>query len=92
MRLSRTLLFVTMVATVIGALPNEQINSLLEFFNATGGAFWSNSVGQWNDTSEPCSTWFGVVCRNNSVYALYLASNNLSGTLVDLKLSSLVSL
>jgi len=55
----------TNCATVTEIPRAECEESLLEFFNSTGGANWKNNTG-WNVTQTPCS-WFGVTCTNELV-------------------------
>ena len=54
------------------------------FYDATGGPRWRNNRN-WK-TSEPLSSWYGVVTdANGRVTGLWLPNNNLSGTIpVDL--------
>ena len=70
------------------ALPLEQENSLRALHSATGGSSW---LVPWNLTHSPCN-WFGVFCGSNTVLAIILPSNNLTGTLPDFLLPDLDSL
>ncbi len=55
-----------------------QRNALVAFYNATGGAGWTNT---W-DLNADMSTWYGVTLdTSGNVQSLNLSSNNLSGTL-----------
>ncbi len=54
--------------------------TLIDFYNATGGTSWTNKTG-WTTNCDPCS-WHGVVCNQiKRVSELNLGLNNLSGTL-----------
>jgi hypothetical protein len=55
-----------------------ECQSLLELYNSTDGANWTNNSG-WNVTDTPCG-WYGVGCKNSSVYNIDLSMNELSGT------------
>jgi Leucine-rich repeat (LRR) protein len=73
-----------------------QTLALMDLFNATGGASWTNS-GNWSLASEVCSSspWYGVTCDGaGNVTALRLDGNNLVGHLPSSigNLTALVSL
>ena len=87
-------LFLALVLSVDCSLPQYQTDSLLAFYDATGGPFWINSTN-WNITADPCSgLWHGVICDllGQNVTALDLPYNNLTGSLPDLVLPSLKTL
>jgi len=69
-----------------------ECQSLLELYNSTDGANWTNNEG-WNLTNTPCS-WYGVTCENRGVTKLSLFDNQLSGSIpVELgQLSNLTKL
>jgi hypothetical protein len=50
-------------------IPVSQCQSLLEFYNSTNGANWTNKTG-WNQTNTPCS-WFGIRCSGGHVFQIY---------------------
>lgn len=64
-------------------VPNQERLSLIAFFNSTNGTGWSNNEN-WN-TSQPVSSWHGVVVTNingtDHVTQINLPMNNLSGNL-----------
>ena len=64
----------------------------MAFYEATGGANWSNS-GNWL-TDEPIYAWYGVTTdENGRVSRLALIDNGLNGPIPDLSaLTSLTSL
>lgn len=61
-------------------VPQSEKDALIALYNNTNGATWTTN-DNWLDSSEPVSTWYGVVVTNNHVTALYLGSNNLTGSL-----------
>ncbi|WP_317171698.1 putative Ig domain-containing protein [Spirosoma profusum] len=52
---------------------------LVDLYNATGGAGWTNKTG-WLTGCSPCG-WYGVTCTNGQVTELSLLNNNLVGTI-----------
>ena len=94
MSAARLLLFPFLFLCVACMLPEERRESLIALYNATGGPFWTNKAN-WN-TSDPCATptWFGVSCDafNDSITGLSLLANNMTGSLPDLQLPSLITL
>ena len=52
---------------------------LMEFYEATGGANWSNNTN-WN-TDAPLDEWYGVLTISGRVAELALLQNRLSGTI-----------
>jgi Leucine-rich repeat (LRR) protein len=71
-------------------IPVSECNSLLELYNSTNGANWTNNTG-WNQTNTPCS-WFGITCSGGRVSKIGLGSNKLVGTLPNLNLPYLMTL
>jgi Leucine-rich repeat (LRR) protein len=79
-------------------IPVSECQSLLEFYNSTGGTKWKNKTG-WNETNTPCS-WFGVTCSGDARHfnlppkltELNLAKNQLSGSIPNLNLPNLTRL
>jgi len=67
-------------------IPVSECQSLLELYNSTDGANWTDKTG-WNETNTPCS-WLGVTCTEGHVTALN-ANNDLVGTLPNLNLPNL---
>lgn len=60
--------------------------ALVEFYNATDGANWTNT---W-DLNSSIDTWFGVELNaNGCVLRLQVGDNNLSGELIDFQLPNL---
>lgn len=70
----------------VSEIPAAECQALVILFEATGGPTWQDNSG-WLTTTTPCS-WAGVICVDNQVDGLTLASNNLQGelpaTLTDL--------
>ena len=87
------LFVVALLLSVDCSLPPDQKNSLIDLYDATGGAFWTT---KWNiSTDDPCDPpWFGVACDslNLNVVDLDLPQNNLVGSLPDLLLPALSSM
>ena len=71
---------------------NPDRAALVAFYNATGGADWTNN-DNWL-TEAPLEEWHGVTVYNGRVIVLYLVRNNLAGSIPPElgQLSSLVSL
>lgn len=68
-------------ARASAAIPSSERTALLDLYQSTNGANWSNN-SKWL-SSEPECTWYGVVCdeTQSSVIHLELYDNNLDGTL-----------
>ncbi len=66
-------------------VPAAEKKALVDLYNATDGAHWTNNDGWKNyNTTDPCeSSWYGVTCTsaNDHVIRLELRSNNLTGTI-----------
>ncbi len=62
-------------------IPASECDVLEAIYESAGGENWNDSSNWLNNS--PCS-WFGVTCTDGSVYRLYLADNNLIGTLPPL--------
>jgi len=79
------LLFV--ISAGIQILPSQgQVNiqdslALVDFYNSTNGATWTNSAG-WL-TAAPVSTWPGIQVTDNRVTSIGLSHNGLTGGLVS---------
>ncbi|OQX13284.1 MAG: hypothetical protein BWK80_42985 [Desulfobacteraceae bacterium IS3] len=71
-----------MVAEVYAAVPSEERNALIDLYNNTGGASWTNN-NNWKptDSSSDCCEWYGVVCDTAGANAtgIDLSNNNLTG-------------
>ena len=87
------LLFLALLLSVVsGGLPQDQKESLLSLFDATGGPHWRNKEN-WYPATDPCDDrWFGVSCDYGVAHSGYdvtsikLDGNNLIGSLPDLQL------
>ena len=79
------------LSSCASARPEDRA-ALVAFYEATGGANWSNS-GNWL-TDEPIYAWYGVTTdENGRVSRLALIDNGLNGPIPDLSaLTSLTSL
>jgi Leucine-rich repeat (LRR) protein len=60
-------------------IPEVECVALVALYNSTSGASWTTNTG-WLQTNTPCS-WFQVSCDSGHVTSLYLASNQLSGSI-----------
>ena len=67
-------------AVAQGSVPTEQRAALEAFYDATGGASWTNSAS-WK-TSAPLGDWYGVTTdESGRVTRLELADNGLAGSI-----------
>jgi Leucine-rich repeat (LRR) protein len=84
-------LFLLGAPLVQAAISTAEHNALVDLYNSTNGASWTNKTN-WMVAADEC-TWLGVECDagNTTVQAIYIQSNNLSGTL-PVSLGSLASL
>jgi Leucine-rich repeat (LRR) protein len=64
---------------VVTEIPSVECEALVALYNSTGGVNWRNNDG-WNETNTPCS-WNGVSCSEGHVSKLYLAGNQLTGSI-----------
>jgi hypothetical protein len=73
-----------------GDLPLAECQALIDLYNATDGAHWTNNAG-WLEPF-PCS-WFGIFCNldGDHVNAIILSNNNLKG-IIPPQLSDLTEL
>ena len=60
-------------------VPAQDSLALVALYDNTDGANWTTNTG-WL-TTEPISTWFGIVVSDGRVTGVSLGSNNLSGTM-----------
>lgn len=58
---------------------NAERQALIDLYNATGGANWTNNKN-WN-TNAPVCDWHGVLVTQGKVTRLTLTNNNLTGAL-----------
>jgi hypothetical protein len=61
----------------VSDLPAAECQVLVELYEATDGANWSNQAG-WLDVASPCS-WYGITCIDGHVDTVELSTNNLRG-------------
>lgn len=63
----------------------QECEALVEFYNATNGQVWNQSLeSQWLQSPNPCD-WFGVTCWGSSVVRVELLNLGLEGELPDLR-------
>lgn len=65
------------------------VTSLMLFFNATNGNYWTNNSGWTQPADVPVCLWFGVSCGLWASIEIKLPNNNLTGTLVEGKFAEL---
>jgi Leucine-rich repeat (LRR) protein len=63
----------------VSEIPQSECSALVELYTSSYGDGWNNNSG-WLETKTPCN-WYGVVCRENHVKELNLASNGLRNKL-----------
>ena len=70
----------TLDATRVSAQVNTQDSlALVDLYNNTNGAAWAKHTN-WL-TTQPVSTWFGVILSGDRVVQINLPNNNLKGSL-----------
>jgi Leucine-rich repeat (LRR) protein len=88
--LATVVLVISCFLSVSNALDISQVESLQQFYTATGGASWINNDGWrtpfalWKDpcnATVPTPKLNGVVCGAGQVQVILLDSNNLAGTI-----------
>ena len=60
-------------------IPVIECNALVALYNSTNGNGWTNKTG-WLVTNTPC-TWYRVTCINGHVTHIFVANNNLVGSI-----------
>src|SRR5688572_16878837 len=68
-------------ASASAAIPSAERSALIDIFESTNGANWTDKT-RWLSNESEC-TWYGVYCdeTQSNVVALELGDNNLDGTL-----------
>ncbi|MEP7351927.1 MAG: hypothetical protein ABI824_01715 [Acidobacteriota bacterium] len=80
-RLWRVAVIVTICcAAAKAAIPASERAVLVNLYNSTNGAGWTNKTN-WNGEVGTECTWFGVVCVADHVNGIYLYNNQLAGTI-----------
>ncbi len=76
------LLTACLVGNAYATIPAEERNALIELYNSTNGANWTNNTNWLGEPGTEC-TWYGVICDagNNHVTNLHLWQNQLTGSL-----------
>ncbi|WP_420315725.1 BspA family leucine-rich repeat surface protein [Ekhidna sp.] len=67
------------IPEITNGVLTSDYDALVALYNSTDGANWTDN-SNWLSTN-PVSTWYGVVVNSNRIDELNLNSNNLSGTL-----------
>ena len=60
-------------------IPESECLALVDLYDSTFGASWGNKTS-WKTTNTPCF-WYGVHCTSGNVIRIFLAGNNLAGSL-----------
>jgi Leucine-rich repeat (LRR) protein len=69
------------ICPMVTEIPQVECEALVEFYNSTDGANWSDSPDNgWNGTNTPCN-WWGITCNAGQVTEIYLGYHNLNGTI-----------
>jgi hypothetical protein len=81
-RLLAALPLLALAAPAQGAVPAAERSALMAFYNATGGAHWTDRTGWLGAAGTECS-WTGVECNagGTTVAGLSLSENGLAGNL-----------
>jgi alpha-tubulin suppressor-like RCC1 family protein/Leucine-rich repeat (LRR) protein len=68
--------------TIAGAIPSAERQALIDLYNSTNGASWTNKTN-WLGAAGTENTWYGVTtdAGNTTVLQLQLSGNNLVGAL-----------
>jgi hypothetical protein len=70
--------------TLHGIIPVSERDALIELYNSTAGAGWTNNTN-WNGAHGTEDTWFGITTSgtgaNEHVVGINLENNNLTGTI-----------
>jgi hypothetical protein len=77
------IIFALLTASISQAvIPTAERNALIDLYNSTDGANWTNNTNWRGDAGTECS-WHGVVCdvAETHVVSLSLDNNNLVGTI-----------
>ncbi|MEQ8685595.1 MAG: hypothetical protein RIE86_09885 [Imperialibacter sp.] len=68
--------------SIVAGIIEQDYNALVAFYNATGGANWTNNTG-WLQEGVEAQDWYGVGVSQNRVRSISLVGNNLSGSIPD---------
>jgi hypothetical protein len=69
--------------TIAQGFPKDPVTdslALIALYNSTNGASWANKT---NWTKSPIDSWFGVTVTGQTITAIQLPSNNVSGPVAD---------
>ena len=70
--------------TLVTEIPEAECETLLDIYNSTNGANWSDSPdNDWNVTDTPCD-WSGITCDGGHVNGIVRENQALVGTIPDL--------
>ena len=74
------LIVIGMVGAAHAAIPTEERNALIDLYNDTTGAGWTDSTN-WLGAPGTEDTWYGVSVVSDHVVQIDLSNNNLAGTI-----------
>jgi Leucine-rich repeat (LRR) protein len=79
-----SIFFILLTGISHAVIPQAERDALVALYNVTNGANWTTS-SNWdinNPSSDPCdNSWEGIDCGVDTVIGVYLADNNLLGTI-----------
>jgi len=64
----------------VSGISIKECKALIALYDSTDGENWWDNTN-WNVTNKPCTSWYGVTCKNGSVSELQLSENNLNGSI-----------
>jgi Leucine-rich repeat (LRR) protein len=64
-------------------IPINEYKALVDLYNNTNGAVWTNSTNWLDTTNANVSDWYGVTVENEHVTKIELASNNLQEAIFE---------
>ena len=78
------LCFLLLPLAASAAIPEQERNALINFYDITGGEYWVSNTGWLGPSGTEC-TWFGVECNaeGTSVISLDLKRNGIGSTIPD---------
>lgn len=85
---------ITVYEADCGVVPDAlEYQALVDLYNATGGANWTNNTNWLQGTTcTDFGNWYGVTVENGDVVEIRLRSNELSGDISSLNIGSLKQL
>ncbi len=69
----------TIGCAAVTEIPQAECEALVALYDGTDGDNWYYNTG-WKQNDQPC-TWYGVTCGGDHVSQIWLAGNNLVGSI-----------